>query len=371
MASKLIHLKSSTPGLVPGADELVLGQIAINSSDKRIFILGADSTIATFYSGVQGTVTSVNGVSPVSGSVTLTPTNLGASSVGAAVFEAANQSAAISALGGTSVGTAVFEAASTGAAQTAIGATTTGAALFTATSASAALATLGGIPTTEIGAANGVASLDSSGKVPTSQLPDSIVGAVQYQGTFTPGTTTLPAAATANQGWYYIATAGGTYTPPGSGQPALTFSTGDWLISNGTVWGTVESTALVSSVNGKVGAVVIVATDITSGTFAAAQLGANTGDNLVLTTNGSGAPTWVATLSAGQIGGSAGNSLVLTTNASGVPTWVSTIPTANLPVATTTALGLAQAGTGLSAASGVLSVNTSVLTMDEGTYSGT
>lgn len=370
MASKLIHLHSSTAGLVPGTDELVIGQIAINASDKKIFILGADSTIATFYSNVQGTVTSVNSVSPVSGNVTLTPANLGATSVGTSVFEAANQAAALTALGGTSVGTSVFEAASTSAAQTAIGATTTGAALFTATSASAALTTLGGVPTTEVGAANGVASLDATGKVPVSQLPSSIVGGVHYQGIFTPGTTTLPAAATANQGWYYIAASAGTYTPPGTGQPALTFSTGDWLISNGTVWGTVESQALVSSVNGKTGAVVIVATDITSGTFAAAQLGANSGNNLVLTSNASGVPTWVATLAAGQIGGSAGNSLVLTTNSSGIPTWVSTIPTANLPTATAAALGVAQAGTGLSVSAGVFSVNTSVLTLDEGTYTG-
>lgn len=370
MASKLIHLRSTTAGLVPGTDELVVGQIAINAADKKLFILGADSTIATFYANVQGTVTSVNTVTPVSGNVTLTPTNLGASTVGNAVFTAANQSAAISALGGTSVGTAVFTATTTSAAQTALGATTTGAALFTATSASAALTTLGGVATSSIGAANGVAGLDATGKVPTSQLPSSIVGGVHYQGTFVPGTTTLPAAATANQGWYYIATAAGTYTPPGTGQPLLTFSTGDWLISNGTVWGTVESAALVSSVNGKVGAVVIVATDITSGTFAAAQLGASPGNSLVLTTNGSGAPTWVSTLTAAQMGATPGNNLVHTTNASGVPTWVATVPTANLPVATTSALGIAQAGTGLNAASGVLSVNTSVLTMDEGTYTG-
>lgn len=370
MASKLIHLNNSTAGVAPAAHELVVGQIAINAADKKIFILGADSTVATFYSNVQGTVTSVNTVNPVSGNVTLTPANLGATTVGSAVFQAANQAAAITALGGTSVGTAVFSAASTGAAQTAIGATTTGAALFTATSASAALTTLGGVATTQIGAINGVAGLDSTGKIPTSQLPSSIVGGVKYQGTFTPGTTTLPAAATANQGWYYIATASGTYTPPGTGQPVLTFGIGDWLISNGAVWGTVESTALVSSVNGKVGAVVIVATDITSGQFAAAQLGLNTGNNLVLTTNASGTPTWLATLSAGQIGGSAGNSLVLTTSATGVPTWVSTLSAANLPVATTSALGVAQAGTGLSVAGGVFSVNTSVLTMDEGQYTG-
>lgn len=370
MASKLIHLHNSTTGVVPGTDEMVIGQIAINAADKRIFILGSDATIATFYSGVQGTVTSVNSVGPVSGNVTLTPTNLGATTVVEGVFLAANQAAALTALGGTSIGTAVFEAGSTSAAQTAIGATSVGAALFTAASASAALTTIGAVGTTEVGAANGVASLDSSGKVPVSQLPSSIVGGVHYQGVFTTGTSTLPAADSTNQGWYYIASAPGTYTPPGTGQPTLTFSTGDWLISNGTVWGTVESQALVSSVNGKTGAVVIVATDITSGTFAAAQLGANSGDNLVLTTNASGVPTWIATLSAGQIGGSAGSSLVLTTNSSGIPTWVSTIPTGNLPVATTSSLGVSQAGTGLSVAAGVLSVNTSVLTLDEGTYTG-
>lgn len=370
MTSKLIHLHNSSAGVVPATSELVVGQIAINAADKRIFIIGADNTIATFYSGVQGTVTSVNTVAPVSGNVTLTPTNLGATTVGNAVFQAANEAAALQALGGTSVGTAVFTASTTSAAQTAIGATTTGTALFTAASASAALTTLGGVATTEIGAANGVASLDVDGKVPTSQLPSSIVGGVHYQGTFTPGTTTLPAADSTNQGWYYIATSAGTYTPPGTGQPALTFSTGDWLISNGTVWGTVESQALVSSVNGKVGVVVIVATDITSGTFAAAQLGANNGDNLVLTTNASGVPTWVASLSAGQIGGAAGDSLILTTSSSGIPTWVSTVPTANLPVATAVAPGIAQAGAGLSVSAGVFSVNTSALTLDEGTYTG-
>lgn len=370
MASKLIHLHNSSAGVVPTTSELVVGQLAINAADKRIFIIGADNTIATFYSGVQGTVTSVNSVTPVSGNVTLTPTDLGATTVGSAVFEAANQAAALQALGGTSVGTAVFEAATTSAAQTAIGATTTGAALFTAVSASAALATLGGVATTEVGAANGVASLDVDGKVPTSQLPSSIVGGVHYQGVFTPGTTTLPAAASTNQGWYYIASAPGTYTPPGTGQPTLTFSTGDWIISNGTVWGTVESQALVSSVNGKTGAVVIVATDITSGTFAAAQLGTNSGNNLVLTTNSSGVPTWLATLAAGQIGGAAGSDLVLTTNSSGIPTWVSTVPVANLPLATAVTPGIAQAGAGLSVSTGVFSVNTSVLTLDEGTYTG-
>jgi hypothetical protein len=203
-----------------------------------------------------------------------------------------------------------------------------------------AAADVGAVALTAVGAANGVAPLDNTGKISTTYLPASVLGAVIYQGTFVPGTTTLPAAASGNKGWYYIATANGTYTPPSG--TLLTFSSGDWIISNGTDgWSVVDSNEDVKSVNGKTGAVVIAATDITTGTFAAAQLGATPGNNDVLTTNGSGVPTWVATLTASQ-----------------------------LPTATAAALGVASAGTGLSVTSGAFSVNTSVLTMDEGTYTG-
>jgi hypothetical protein len=393
MSSKLLHLRSSTAGLVPGTDELTLGQIAINTADKKLFILCSDGTIAQFYSGDYGTVTSVNSVAPVSGNVTLTPTNLGATtignsvftatsvagaltalgatSVGSAVFTATNQSTAVSALGATAIGSSIFTAASTGAVQTAIGATATGSALLTASSVSAAVSYLSVIPTSQIGAASGVAPLDVNSKVPLANLPSSIIGGVNYQGSFIPGTTTLPAAASGNKGWYYIATAAGTYTPPGSGQPALTFGSGDWIISDGIYWGTVENTALVSSVNGQTGAVVLAANNITTGTFAAAQLGASPGNNDVLTTGSTGLPAWVATLAASQLGASPVASAVLTTNASSIPTWVAQVPASNLPVGSATQPGIAQAGTGLSSASGVYSVNTSVLTMDEGNYSGT
>ncbi len=95
--------------------------------------------------------------------------------------------------------------------------------------------------------------------LPTSNLPSSILGAVDYQGTFIPGTTTLPAAATANKGWYFVASAAGTYTPPGGS--LLTFAAGDWLISNGSVWETVSNQGAVTSVNGQTGAVSIQAVD--------------------------------------------------------------------------------------------------------------
>ncbi len=95
--------------------------------------------------------------------------------------------------------------------------------------------------------------------IPTSNLPASILGAVNYQGAFTPGTTTLPAAATGNKGWYFVASAAGTYTPPSG--TLLTFSAGDWLISDGATWETVATQGAVTSVNGLTGAVLIEAHD--------------------------------------------------------------------------------------------------------------
>jgi hypothetical protein len=95
--------------------------------------------------------------------------------------------------------------------------------------------------------------------IPTANLPASILGAVDYQGSFIPGTTTLPAAATANKGFYYVATAAGTYTPPGG--TLLTFAAGDWLISDGATWSTVATQGAVTSVNGQTGAVTVQAVD--------------------------------------------------------------------------------------------------------------
>ncbi len=201
-------------------------------------------------------------------------------------------------------------------------------------------ANIGAVSTTAVNAANGVAPLDSNGKIPSANLPDSILGGVNYQGTFIPGTTTLAAAASANKGFYYIATANGTYTPPSG--TLLTFSTGDWLISNGSSWSVVDSQDAVTSVAGRTGVITLTAADIVSGTFASAQTGASAAANRVLTTD-----------------------------SSNIGTWVATVPTANLPVATAAALGVSSAGTGIVATAGVFSVNTTVLTMDEGTYSGT
>jgi hypothetical protein len=113
--------------------------------------------------------------------------------------------------------------------------------------------------------------------LPTANLPSAILGAVDYQGTFVPGTSTLPAAASGNKGWYYVASTAGTYTPPGG--TLLTFSAGDWLISNGTEWSTVSNGGAVTSVNGQTGSVTIQAVDNSdvSGVSLIVDGGASTG----------------------------------------------------------------------------------------------
>lgn len=116
------------------------------------------------------------------------------------------------------------------------------------------------IAATEKGVANGVATLDGTGKVPSSQLPASMLGAVNYQGVWnaTTNTPTIPAAAPANKGYYYKVSVAGTTAVDGMEEWAV----GDWITSNGTTWDKTDNTETVSSVAGKVGAVTLVKADV-------------------------------------------------------------------------------------------------------------
>ena len=108
------------------------------------------------------------------------------------------------------------------------------------------------IPSTEKGANSGVATLDGGGKIPLTQLPDSILGQVTYMGTWNASTNTPTLAnppAVNTLGDYYIASTGGTFA-------SITFVTGDWIISNGADgWGKVDNTDAVASVFGRTGAI--------------------------------------------------------------------------------------------------------------------
>lgn len=107
------------------------------------------------------------------------------------------------------------------------------------------------IDTNEKGVANGVSTLDGTGKVPTSQLPPAMLGAMTYIGTVgTGGTvTTLPTASSANKGNYYVVKTAGTFGGITDCQ------IGDWVVSNGSIWEKIDNTDQITSVAGLQGVI--------------------------------------------------------------------------------------------------------------------
>ena len=108
--------------------------------------------------------------------------------------------------------------------------------------------------------ANGYAWLDGSVKMPLSQIPDSVIGASQYQGTWNASTNTptIPAAAVGNKGWYYSVSVAGTTNINGINSWAV----GDQVISNGAAWQKIPNVESVTSVAGKTGIVTLVKADV-------------------------------------------------------------------------------------------------------------
>lgn len=106
------------------------------------------------------------------------------------------------------------------------------------------------------GAANGYAGLDANGKVPTSQLPSTVLGGLQYQGTFQPSLEAYPSSP--ETGDYWIATDSGTIAAD-----SKEYAVGDWAVYNGASWDKIDNSDHVTSVAGKTGAVSLQAADIT------------------------------------------------------------------------------------------------------------
>jgi hypothetical protein len=189
---------------------------------------------------------------------------------------------------------------------------------------------LGTAATENVGVANGVASLDSGGKVPISELPAAVLGALSYQGTWNASTNTPTlASGVGTKGYYYVVDVAGSTNLDG----ITDWLVGDWAVFNGTVWQQIDNTDAVTSVNGYTGAVVLGYADVgapsTSGTNATGTWGisisgnattATTSTNLAGGSTGqiayqsmAGATTFVTAGSSGQ---------VLSANAGGIPTWI-------------------------------------------------
>jgi hypothetical protein len=119
------------------------------------------------------------------------------------------------------------------------------------------------IPTTQKAAALGVATLDSATKVPISQIPDSVIGALSYQGTWDAATNTPTlTSSVGTKGYYYVVSVAGSTNLNGT----TDWLVGDWAVYNGTIWQKIDNTDSVTSVNTLTGAVVLTTTNIAEGT---------------------------------------------------------------------------------------------------------
>jgi hypothetical protein len=121
---------------------------------------------------------------------------------------------------------------------------------------------LGSAAVLTAGAANGVATLDSSGTVPLSQIPAALQGALNYQGTWnaTSNSPTLTSSV-GTKGYYYVVSMAGSTNLNG----ITDWQIGDWAVFNGSIWQKIDNTDAVTSVNGYTGTVVLTQSDI-SGT---------------------------------------------------------------------------------------------------------
>jgi hypothetical protein len=97
---------------------------------------------------------------------------------------------------------------------------------------------LGTASTKDAGSANGVATLDAGGKVPVSELPAAVLGALSYQGTWNASTNTPTlTSSTGTKGYYYVVAVAGSTDLDG----ITDWQIGDWAVYNGTVWQKVDN----------------------------------------------------------------------------------------------------------------------------------
>jgi hypothetical protein len=174
-----------------------------------------------------------------------------------------------------------------------------------------------------MGVANGLATLDSGGQLPLSQLPSAVV---ELKGAWNAATNTPTLAnGVGGLGDEYIVSTAGTQDLGGGSED---YEVGDYVIYDGASWVRIGRTDLVQSVAGKTGIVTLVGTDV-----------ANTPAGIISSTNVQAALNELATAISGTLtpGSAAGGAL------SG------TYPNPDLAAAI--------AGAGLTFASNVLAVN--------------
>lgn len=97
---------------------------------------------------------------------------------------------------------------------------------------------------------DGTNNLIVDGKINTKYIPDSVLGQLEYKGTWDASTGT--SGLTVEKGHYYICSKAGSKYPNASAS-SVSFAVGDWVVYNGTSWDKVDNTDAVTMVNGQIG----------------------------------------------------------------------------------------------------------------------
>lgn len=91
----------------------------------------------------------------------------------------------------------------------------------------------------DINQPNGIPGLDAYGKVPSSVLPDSVLGTLQYQGVWDAAINNpaIPTASASNKGFYYVVGNSGSTNISG----ITDWKSPDWIVSNGSNWEKIDN----------------------------------------------------------------------------------------------------------------------------------
>jgi hypothetical protein len=133
-----------------------------------------------------------------------------------------------------------------------------------------------------IGALNGIATLDGSGKVPLSQMSDAVLGGLNFQGTWNASSNQPQIQnGVGTKGYYYKVSIAGTTNIDGIN----VWNVGDLILYNGTYWLKIDGiTSEVLSVAGRTGDVVLTFADIGGYINRSAFSATSTATNLALGT---------------------------------------------------------------------------------------
>lgn len=231
--------RSTTPGHVPTTSQLLVGQLALNMVDFKLYFKDGSNVIqrlgvALSDLAVVATTGSYNDLldKPTAFNYTLPP-------------------ATTAVLGGVIVGSGLAVDGSGNLTNAGVISVNTRVGAITLTSTDV------GIPTD---------LLSGPGTTLASKyLPSSLTGALTYQGTWNASTNTPTlASGTGTKGFYYVVNVAGTTNLDGNNS----WSVGDYAIFDGTEWSRLANGSAVTSVNGQTGTVTISATSLGLATVA-------------------------------------------------------------------------------------------------------